>query len=384
VHFFLTILLLANTLCCFAQDSTAVKKNKWELKGYIKNLESLSFDKNFGNNISSNLIHNRLNIKWKPSEKITAAAELRNRLFWGEEVRGTPDFARQLRNANEKVNLQKVWIQNQSLVLHTNIDRLHLEYRNDNLNIRIGRQRINWGIGTTWNPNDIFNVYNFLDFDYEERPGVDGGKIQYIFNNSFNAEIAYAHTGRKEGNVAALKYSLNKWGYDMQLVTGWYNEHITLGAGWAGNIKDAGFKGEAQYFFRNKDSTDHFNVSIEADYMFKKGWYVNAGLLFNNRGLYQPVGNWSNINLKLSPENLMPTKWNIIVTTAKEMTPLLSANMSVLYAPGTNLVILFPSIKYNLATNLDADLIWQSFFTELDKKMAAVNHRVFLRLKWSF
>jgi hypothetical protein len=379
----LVILFFIAYHLCNAQDTAAVKK-KWELNGYIKNLESLSFDKNFDNNISSNLLHNRLNVKWKPTEKITAAVEFRNRLFWGEEVRSIPDFAKQLRNDNEKVNLQKAWLQNKSLVLHTNVERLNIEYRDSNWNAKIGRQRINWGITTTWNPNDIFNVYNFLDFDYEERPGVDGGKFQYIFNNSFNTEIAYAHTGRKDGNVAALKYNLNKWGYDMQLITGWYNEHITLGAGWAGSIKDAGFKGEAQYFFRDKDSADHFNFSLETDYMFKKGWYVNAGLLFNNNGLYQAVSNWDNINLKLSPENLMPTKWNFIVTTAKEITPLLSVNMSVLYAPGTNLVILLPSFKYNLATNLDVDVIWQSFFAELNKNFEAVNHRGFLRMKWSF
>lgn len=368
----------------FAQDDSTATKKKWQLSGYIKNLESLSFDKNFNNSISGNLLHNRLNIKWNPNNKMTAAVEFRNRLFWGEEVKATPNFASLLRNDNEKVNLQKAWIKKPALVLHTNVERLYFDYREEYMNLRVGRQRINWGITTTWNPNDIFNTYNFLDFDYEERPGVDGGKLQYIFNNSFNTELAYAHTGKKDGDVAALKYSLNKWGYDMQLITGWYNAHMTLGAGWAGSIKDAGFKGEAQYFFRDKDSTDHFNMSLEGDYMFKKGWYLNLGLLFTNRGLYKPVKDWSAVNLKLSPENLMPTKWNFILTAAKEITPLFSVNMSVLYAPGTNLVILLPSFKYNLATNLDVDLIWQSFFAELDQNFEAVNHRGFLRLKWSF
>jgi hypothetical protein len=383
MKYFLMIVFFFRVIFCNAQD-TAETKKKWELNGYIKNLESLSFDKNFENSISNNFIHNRINVKWKPSGKITAAAEFRNRLFWGEEVKLTPGFASLLKNDNEKVNLQKAWLQNKSLVLHTNVERLNIEYRDTNWNARVGRQRINWGIGTTWNPNDIFNAYNFLDFDYEERPGVDGAKFQYLFTSSFNAEIAYAHKGNQNGSVAAIKYSLNKYGYDIQLITGWYNEHITLGAGWAGSIKDAGFKGEAQYFFRDKDSANHFNLSMEGDYMFKKGWYVNFSLLFNNSGLSQPVNNWDNINLKLSPENLMPTKWNFIITTAKEITPLLSANVGVLYAPGTNLVILLPSFKYNLATNLDVDLIWQSFFAELNKNFEAVNHRGFLRMKWSF
>lgn len=366
-----------------AQDSAALPK-KLTVNGYIKDLQTLSFDKNFKELISGNLIHNRINIKWKPSEKVTAVGEFRNRLFWGEEVKLNPDFVSLLRNDNELVNLQTAWLKEKSMVLHTNVERLYVDYRRTNWNARFGRQRINWGITTIWNPNDIFNTYNFLDFDYEERPGVDGGKFQYIFSNSFNTELAYINTGKKNGSIAAFKYSLNKWNYDMQLITGWFNDHPTLGAGWAGYIKDAGFKGEVQYFFGTRDSTDHLNLSLEGDYMFKKGWYLNVGFLFNNYGLYKPVSNWNNINLKLSPENLMPTKWNLMITSAKEINPLLSANMSVLYAPGTNLVIFLPSFQYNMATNLDVNLVWQSFFAELENRFEAVNHQCFLRLKWSF
>lgn len=367
-----------------AQDSTELSK-KLTVNGYVKDLQTLSFDKDFKELVTGNLIHNRINIKWKPSERITTATELRNRLYWGEEVRMNPDFISLLRNDNEKANLQKAWIKTKSLVLHTNVERLYFDYQDTEMTVRIGRQRINWGIATTWNPNDIFNVYNFLDFDYEERPGVDGGKFQYIFGPSFKAELAYAHTGKKkDADVAALRYSFNKWNYDIQVITGWYKAHPTLGAGWAGYIKDAGFKGEIQYFIRSKDSSDHFNLSLEGDYMFKKGWYLNLGFLYNNHGLYKPVNEWDGINLKFTPENLMPTKWNIIITTAKEPTPLFNVNVSALYAPGTNLFIVFPSLQYNLATNLDVNLVWQSFFAELSNHFEAVNHRSFLRIKWSF
>ncbi len=134
---------------CHAQD-TAETIKKWVLNGYIKNVESISFDKNFENSISSNLLHNRLNAKWMPSGKITMVAELRNRLFWGEEVKLTPDFVSLLKNTNEKMDLQRVWIQNKSLVLHTNIERLSVQYHDTSWNAKLGRQRINWGVSTTW------------------------------------------------------------------------------------------------------------------------------------------------------------------------------------------------------------------------------------------
>lgn len=380
---YITILFFIYLPVSEAQDSMALPK-KLAISGYIKNLQSLNFDKTFKELVTGNLIHNRVNIKWKPAKKITAVAELRNRLFWGEEVKSIPGFAQFLKNENEKINLSKVWIHNKSLILHSNTERAYLDFTNDKLNIRVGRQRINWGMTTTWNPNDIFNAYNFLDFDFEERPGVDGGKFNYSFTKAGSVELGYAFSENNKSEVAALKYSLNKWNYDMQFIAGWYRNHITLGTGWAGSIKNAGFKGEVQYVAPNKDSINHFNVSLETDYMFKKGWYLNMGLLYNNNGLYKPLAGWNTINLKLSPDNLMPTKWNVILTTAKEISPLFSANMAVLYAPGTNLLILLPSFQYNIDTNLDINLIWQSFFAELKNSFEAVNHRGFLRMKWSF
>lgn len=365
-----------------AQDSI-VRSEKLRVSGYIKDLQTLSFDKDFRNLISGNLLHNRLNLKWNATSNFTAVAELRNRLFWGEEVKLTPGFDSLLRNEIEKLNLQRVWIDNESLVLHSNVERLYLDFRDADLIVRIGRQRINWGITTNWNPNDIYNAFNFLDFDYEERPGLDGGKVHYTLNSSSNTEFAYALKGNS-GSVGALKYSTNRWNYDMQFIAGWYGDLATAGLGWAGNIKDAGFKGEAQYFFAGNDSAGHVNLVLEGDYMFEKGWYVNAGFLFNDRGLDRPVADWSAVNLKLTPENLMPTRWNFILTSAKEINPLFSANMGVLYAPGTNLLILLPSLQYNLAPNLDVNLLGQSFFAELDDHFEAVNHRFFLRMKWSF
>jgi len=366
-----------------AQDS-AVIPHKLTINGYIKDLQTLTFNKDLSDLTAGNLIHNRINVKWKPSGKIAGVAEFRNRLFWGEEVRLTPGFTSLLRNKNEAADMQKIWIENRSMVLLTNVERLYFDYGYNKLNVRIGRQRINWGVNTTWNPNDIFNAYNFLDFDYEERPGADAGKIRYLLNSSANMEFAYTYTGKRNGSVAALKYALNKWNYDMQLITGWYHNQLTAGVGWAGSIKDAGFKGEVQYFFTGKDSVEHLNLALEGDYMFKNGWYLNLGVLFNNRGLNRPVDNWNNLDLGLSPANLMPTKWNLIVISTKEISPLLSGNVSILYSPGTDLTIFYPSFQYNIATNLDVNLVWQSFYAAQGQGFGAVNHRVFLRLKWSF
>lgn len=375
------------TMACLAgdaQDTTGLPK-KITFSGYLKILESVSFDKSLKDVVPGTLFHNRINARWKPTEKITVAADLRNRIYWGEEVRRNPGMAGSLRNDNEKVNMQIAWIKNRSLLAHSNVERLYFDFRDERVNFRFGRQRVNWGMSTTWNPNDIFNAYNFLDVDYEERPGVDGAKFQYVFGPFFKAELAYGHNGKKnDADIAAIRCSFNKWEYDFQFITGWYQSHSTFGLGWAGRIKDAGFKGEVQYFVANRDSTDHLNISIETNYIFEGGWFLTVGTLFNKRGLSASRAGWQEYDFRFSPDNLMPTKWNLINTLAKEFTPLFTTTLTVLYAPGSNLLLVFPSLQYNLATNLDLNFVWQSFFAELANEFTAVNHRSFLRLKWSF
>lgn len=375
-------ILIFYAVAVYAQDS-AVKPKNFTVNEYVKSMQSVSFRTNLDQLLATNLIHNRINTKWKPAEWFTFAAEFRNRLLWGDEVRLIPNYTEQLRNNNESINLSATWLSKQPMVIHTNTERLWAEYQKNKWAIRAGRQRINWGLTTVWNSNDIFNTYNFLDFDYEERPGSDALKLKYNVSDFSNIEVAYAAGNKSVKPVAAFKYDFNKSGYDIQFLTGIYDNRFTAGAGWAGSIKGAGFKGELQYYAGKATQKAHFNASLEADYAFKKGWYLNSGVLYNSEGLFTNVTGFDSLNFKFTPVNLMPTKWNIVVTGSKEITPLFTCTTSLLYAPGTNLLLLLPSLRYNLATNLDADLVWQSFFAETDG-FKALNHRAFLRLKLSF
>ena len=380
-----TVILWFMCTVVFAQQSDSIEARKaWEIRGYIKDMQTLSFDGNFDSLVTGNLIHNRVNIRWNPNKRLTGAIELRNRLFWGEEVRLTPNYSDNIKDKNEAVDLSITWFETESMILLTNIDRFWLEYHGNKWDIRLGRQRVNWGISTLWNPNDIFNTYNFLDFDYEERPGRDAVKFSYRLSEMSSIEVAAAGADNANKAVAAIKYFTNRWNYDFQFSGGVYHKIFTLGTGWSGSIKEAGFKGEIEYFAPHEDTVAQLNLSAEIDYLFKKAWYGDIGFLFNSSGINQPVDNWSLVNFQLSPQSLMPTKWNAVVTIAKEFTPLLSANLSCIYSPGTNLVILLPSIKYNLATNCDVDFIWQSFFAEQQSELAGVAHRGFIRVKWSF
>lgn len=377
-------LLLLFPIVTMVNAQEEVKKESWKIKGYIKELPYISFDKNFSNVYATNIIHNRFNVKWTPNTKLSGAAEFRTRFFWGDDVGATPNFSEQLRNRNEQVDASITWFETENAAMITNIERFWLEYKTAKVAVRAGRQRINWGIATTWNPNDIFNAYNFLDFDYEERPGSDAVKVQYFINDLSNVDMAVSPSFSNSTTVAAARYFFNRNNYDFQFNAGWYHDAFTLGAGWAGSMDEVGFKGEMQYFASGDQSSSQFNAVMEWDYMFSKGWYLNGSFLWNNQGLTEPVDDWTTVSFNLSPRNLMPTAYNVLMSTTKEITPLFSANLGVVYTPGTNIMIVLPSFQYNLSDRWDLNIVWQSFYAEMNNSFQAVTYRIFLRAKWSF
>lgn len=378
----LIALILIGLSTVNAQDTLPVKR--LQVGGYVKDIQSLSFQDNFKNLITGNLIHNRINLKWKSVERFSGATEIRNRLYWGEEVKYTPDFSSRMRNPNEYLDLSWNVIDEEAIVFNTTIDRLWIQYDKEKWNLRAGRQRVNWGIGTTWNPNDLFNTFNFLNWDYEEKPGADAIKFQYYTGMMNNFELAVSFADSNKDMIAALKYFMNVSNYDLQFIGGLFHEQPTLGFGWSGSIMDVGFKGEVQSYFFPDKRDKQINICIEADQIFKNGLYLNGGVFYNSQGMMKSGSLAAISSLEFSPQRLMPTKWNTILTISKEVNPLFTANCTVIFAPGTNLLMVLPTLTYSLKENLDVNLVWQSFFAEEQGGFDDMAHLIFLRLKWSF
>jgi len=372
----------------FSQEKTQKKKfsDIVQFRGYLKDMQTLSFLDNAESMITGNLIHNRLNFKIYPVKNLTVAVEFRNRIIYGEQVKAFPGYGNYLAKDNGYINLSKLWVNEKSLIINSIIDRAWIGWEKGKWEIRAGRQRINWGINLTWNPNDIFNTYNFLDFDYEERPGSDALKIRYATGNFSGIEIAAKAARNTDSLVIAAKYNFNKWKYDFQILGGIFNEDIVAGTGWAGNIKNAGFKGEVSYFHpRNniKDTSGIVSISTTIDYSFKKGFYINGSYLYNSSGgvVFSPllfIGN------SVSAKNLMPFKHSILVQGMKTINPLLSSGLTVIYSPKVNCVIFIPSLAYSVSDNWSLDLLGQLFFAEQADEFKTAGNSIFLRLKWSF
>lgn len=371
-----------------ADDDSIPVKNKLSLSGYVKYMQQASFVKRIDAMQTGNLIHNRLHLLYKPNKSIQLRADIRNRIFYGELIRETPGYANVLDNPNDFLNITKIWYDQNGLILHTVIDRAYINYSTHAWDISIGRQRINWGINTVWTPNDIFNTYNFFDFDYEERPGSDGIRLQYAPNNLSAIELAYKAGSKKEEHIGALMYRFNQRNYDFQCFGGILNTDITAGFGWAGNIRNAGFKGETTLLYpvmeKTADTTASALTSISLDYVFSNGLYVNGAFLYNHSGSDQLNALTSFYTTRLTIRNLMPFKYSWSLMINKAINPVWSVSEVLIYSTASNTLISVPSLTYSIADNWELFLTGQLFFATSNSKFGSVGNSIFARLKMAF
>jgi hypothetical protein len=142
-------------------------------------LQTVMYEEIDENWLSDQLIHNRLNFKWFISDNAIATVEMRNRFIYGDFMKMIPGYNTMIEQDQGWMNLSVNLLEENSFLLNSNIDRAYFDLYFGKLQIRTGRQRINWGRTFAWNPNDIFNAYSFFDFDYIEKPGSDAVLVQY-------------------------------------------------------------------------------------------------------------------------------------------------------------------------------------------------------------
>ncbi len=364
-------------------------KDKISLSGYTRYMNSTSVI-NLDSTISDNLIHNRLKFKLNFNNELTGVVEIRNRIFFGKATNLNPFLGQVLDNDIGNIDLSFIPYNSQKLVMHSIFDRAYLKYTSEKWELRIGRQRINWGVNLAWNPNDLFNAYSLIDFDYQERAGADAFRFQYFTGDMSSLEFAIQPGDNIDESIFAGLWKFNLAGNDFQLLAGNYYSDTAIGIGWAGNIKKSGFTIESTYFTPKKDlidSSDVLSSSISMDYSTKKGIYFNVSVLYNSQGNDKKT---SSENLfgtflgDISAKNLMPSKFTYYSQINGSFTPAVNGSFSFFYMKEDQMLLIMPSLSYELIENIDSMLLGQFTYNELDTRTNFMGVGIFARLSYNF
>jgi hypothetical protein len=336
-------------------------------------------------------LQNRLNIRYDFSSDFTFNWQMRTRFFAGDlvnELNDIPGFnySDLIDHDDGIVNLSWVIADRNNWLLHYIPDRLNLDWQNEDWRITAGRQRINWGINMVTNPNDLFNIYSFYEFDYPERPGTDAVRVQHFIDWASRLEIAFSPARDMKNSVAAALYAFNTRGYDIQLITGYYRNRLGLGGGWAGSIRQSGFKGELMLFTdleENPAGNRETNLvaALSGDHMFDNSLFLIVEALYNQKG---GRDEFLLLGEPLSADNPSFSRFQFTGSGSYPFSPVWNGTLAAIWYPDEQAVFISPSVTHSLTQNIDLNLLTQLFMGSDDSVFANAGSVVAGSLKWNF
>jgi hypothetical protein len=366
-------------------------QSKLDFNGYISNMGQLTFTKDQNDKfqfLSDYTFHNRINLAWYASEKLTFHFQFRNQFLWGETIKQIPGYAENLGKDRGFFDLIFNWWENDNNVMNTQFDRFYFEYVYNNLELSLGRQRVNWGRSLVWNPNDIFNAFSYYDVDYMERPGSDALRAKYYFGTASAAEIVTKLDSASNLTLAGL-FKFNKWSYDIQFLGGYVDgQDFVIGTGWEGNIGSLAFRGEANYYRSRENFADTLGVflaSVGFDYLVGSKLTIQWEFLYNDPKTLIDI-NQNPTAIFQAPstsKSLSFSEYNLFASLSYLVSPILTASLAGMYYTDYNGFFLMPAIDFSISSNLYLSFMYQYFNLEANNIRSGSNV-AYARLKWNF
>jgi len=379
-YLFILVSLLFGYSITHAQDI-------FSYKGYLTNLESVWLPEQNNKMLISGTAQNRFDFSIFPTDNIDISIGLRNIVEYGNTIQQTPEYANYITKENGYFNLTKTWRTRESYVFYSTLDRFNIFYSNNNFEVQLGRQRINWGINLVWTPNDIFNSSSYLNFDYEEKSGSDAIRMQYYFN--YSSSLEYIYKIDWDNNVtSSLMFRFNAWDYDFQLFSGVMIDDYVFGGGWSGNILSSNFSGELTYF-RDKenfaDTTGQLVASLGWTYTFAVDFYTHIEFLFNSTGTTGNAGGFNGfLNNGYNAKNLSLAKYSLFGEVAYQISPLTRIDLSAIINPSDKSFYIGPFATFSVSQNFDLLLGGQFFSGNAGTEWGGYGEFYFAKMKWSF
>jgi hypothetical protein len=195
------------------------------------------------------------------------------------------EFSSAVNTNRQIVNLRWEPVNEKHYIVTHYIDRLSFRQDFKKFNVVIGRQRISWGTGRIWNPTDLFNPINPASYYKIEKDGADAISLKYAFANFTDLNMVYNPQRKIRNSNYGFRFRTNHWEYDMSVMGGFFDRRIVGGMDFAGNLFDAGVRGEGIYSV-NKDKTgDHYvKFILGIDNQFTSDLYALLEYYYNGEG----------------------------------------------------------------------------------------------------
>ena len=244
---------------------------------------------------------------------------------------------------------------------NSSIYRAYYKYSGDKHLLSMGLQRVPLGVGSIWNPIDIFNPIDSTSIEPNYRDGVESIRYEYAINSLSNLDIAFA----KDKSSFKIKSYIDIADFALIVLNDDKLNQTIFGYEIQGDLFDTGIelKSEGGYF-KDKDLNKNFiSYIIGVQYGFENSIIFTSEYFTNTKTNLRNIG----VTLSYTPSSVL----NISLLTISNI-----KDTSFLIAP---------TLDYSLADDITLSYSYFKYYSKDNiSQFSNLNNTHFLNLKISF
>jgi len=288
-------------------------------------------------------------------------------------------------------DIQGQWQRSRHQLVKNGVYRAYLTIPVGPVDMRMGRQQLNWSRTFLWSSFDRFNPYNPLQLEPEERQGVDA--VQFIWNfNGHSAEVVGVGkdddvSGNK--NAWGLRYRGNFKSTDLDVMLADFGSTRSVGVAAAGQLGSAGFRVELTQNWSDKlklgtSSRNYQDLVFSVDYTFANNTTIIGEALYRGDGSSSPEFYDYQDYLSASRTDLAKRYLGVVVRRGFE--PIARLDASILYNVEDESLALIPSLIYSPGEYEDLQLRAgvQIFNGQRNSEFGSLENLAFIELQWFY
>lgn len=291
---------------------------------------------------------------------------------------------RQVVDLNWKLSDNKI-TDDVSFISNHYIDMLYIKQFFDWGELVLGRQVISWGTGRVWQPTDMFNPINPANFSKIERDGADALSTKIYISEFSDIDIVVNFRENLKDFNYAVRYRNKFDEYDVSLMTGHFDKKLIYGADFAGNLFDAGVRGEAIYSINPNDlDSNYIRLILGADYQLSAEWYAMLEYQFNGEGTSNIDEYVQYLSRLMKGEIQNIGQHYLAFVTSYLLHPLLSSSATVITNIGDASGMAGINLKYNMLQDMNIGLGSMFFFGSESSEYGLYPSALYLSMDWFF
>lgn len=371
---------LVAAVCAAGLHPVAAETQQLQFSGYYKNLliESRTWqDRPF----TLDLNRLRLALKGALSDAISIDLQYDNEVLLGNYLR-TPQFQQQKDVPPPQLwRLDANWRETPGFHGRQRLYRASANVSLGETDVRVGRQRIAWGTGRFFSPLDLLNPISPVSIEREERLGTDAVLVERKFGPLSRASFVYAAGRGSDRDTRAARWHGNVSALDYSLLAGDIAGTRVIGADFAGQIGQAGWRAELARF-SPRSAGSYTRALAGLDYAFANSLTLTGELYFNGAGSANKAG-YDFAGLMSGRIQSVGRRY-AAAHASYDITPLLKGELDAVVNLGDRSRYLGAALAYSVSGNLELRAGVQRFSGASGSEFRRVPNTAYVQLQRFF